>query len=209
MRNLSTRNLSTRNLSTRNLSTRNLSTRNLSTRNFSTRKLTTRKLYLLTGEIERVSIYRESVGGEDVANRFNQLKGQFPGVESIEDPIVGETIYQDPSADHLKTGVREPAWKFARGGHGCGTCSASENSFFFRAGNPSMVSLETRINTEITEVSRPGCWINVIPAGRMSPIPEASSGCTCNFSIQASMVYMAVKKQEADDGCACRATLIC
>jgi hypothetical protein len=44
----------------------------------------------------------------------------------------------------------------------------------------------TRFNT----VSRPGCWINMIPAGGLVLIPEASSGCTCGFSLQTSVAYI-------------------
>ena len=39
----------------------------------------------------------------------------------------------------------------------------------------------------LTGVTRPGCWINIIPAGGLVLIPEGSSGCTCNFAIQTSL----------------------
>jgi len=42
---------------------------------------------------------------------------------------------------------------------------------------------------KINHVSRPGCWINIIPAGGMVLIPEASSGCTCSFPLQTSIAY--------------------
>jgi hypothetical protein len=44
--------------------------------------------------------------------------------------------------------------------------------------------------TRLTDVTRPGCWINIIPAGGLVLIPEASSGCTCGFSIQTSMAFI-------------------
>jgi hypothetical protein len=53
-----------------------------------------------------------------------------------------------------------------------------------------MCDLTTGTHTKLTTVSRPGCWINIIPAGGLLLIPEASSGCTCNFPIQASMALM-------------------
>ena len=37
---------------------------------------------------------------------------------------------------------------------------------------------------------RPGCWINIIPAGGMVLIPEASSGCTCGYPMQTSVGYV-------------------
>lgn len=103
--------------------------------------------------------------------------------------IVGDTIYQQPYAYDLHTGKRRNKWQFARGGHGCGALSASASAVFFRAANPTMCDLETGMNSKVTQVSRPGCWINMIPAGGLLMIPEASSGCTCNFPIQASMVF--------------------
>jgi len=42
----------------------------------------------------------------------------------------------------------------------------------------------------LNQVTRPGCWINMIPAGGLILIPEASSGCTCGFSLQTSLAYI-------------------
>ncbi|HRX81825.1 MAG TPA: hypothetical protein P5307_22305 [Pirellulaceae bacterium] len=67
--------------------------------------------------------------------------------------------------------------------------STSASTVFFRAANPTMCHLATGKNSKFTQVSRPGCWINTIPAGGLLMIPEASSGCTCDFPIQASMVF--------------------
>jgi outer membrane protein assembly factor BamB len=103
--------------------------------------------------------------------------------------IVGDTVIVEPKAYDLNTGEPIAGWSFARGGHGCGTISASAKSLFFRADNPTMVDLATGTNQKVTAVSRPGCWINIIPADGLLLIPEASSGCTCNFSIQASMAF--------------------
>lgn len=103
--------------------------------------------------------------------------------------IVNGVVYQQPNAYDLHTGKRRENWRFARGGHGCGALSASARAVYFRAGNPTMCNLATGENQKITKVSRPGCWINIIPAGGLLMIPEASSGCTCNFPIQASIVF--------------------
>jgi hypothetical protein len=44
----------------------------------------------------------------------------------------------------------------------------------------------TRLNAD----SRTGCFINnILPAAGLALIPEASSGCTCEFPVQASMAY--------------------
>ena len=55
-----------------------------------------------------------------------------------------------------------------------------------------MCDLATGKNSKVTKVSRPGCWINIIPAGGLLLIPEASSGCTCDFPIQSSMALIPI-----------------
>ncbi len=105
--------------------------------------------------------------------------------------IIGNTAYAWPYAYDLRSGKRVEAWKFERRGHGCGNISASAQCLFWWGGNPWMYDFgpqggPTRLNT----VSRPGCWINMIPAGGLLLIPEASSGCTCGFSLQTSLAYI-------------------
>jgi len=105
--------------------------------------------------------------------------------------IVGDTAYAWPYAYEIRSGKQVEAWKFDRRGHGCGGISASAQCLFWRGGNPWMYDFgpqggPTRLNT----VSRPGCWINMIPAGGLLLIPEASSGCTCGFSLQTSLAYI-------------------
>jgi len=105
--------------------------------------------------------------------------------------IVAATAYAWPYAYNIATGEKDPAWKFQRLGHGCGGISASADALFWRGLNPWMYDLTpaggpVRINT----VTRPGCWINIIPAGGLVLIPEASSGCTCGFSLQTSLAYI-------------------
>jgi hypothetical protein len=41
----------------------------------------------------------------------------------------------------------------------------------------------------LNQVTRPGCFINVIPAGGLIMIPEASSGCVCGYPMQTSMAF--------------------
>ncbi len=104
--------------------------------------------------------------------------------------IVRDVIYVEPQAYDINSGKPTPNWKFKRGGHGCGTLSASADTIFFRAGNPTMCDLATGKISKVTTTTRPGCWINIIPAGGMLLIPEASSGCSCNFSVQTSLSFM-------------------
>jgi glucose dehydrogenase len=105
--------------------------------------------------------------------------------------IIEETVYAWPYAYHLKTGDRVKGWEFDRLGHGCGGVSASAQCLFWRGANPMMYDLgpdggPLRLN----KVNRPGCWINIIPAGGLVLVPESSSGCTCGFALQTSMAFV-------------------
>jgi outer membrane protein assembly factor BamB len=105
--------------------------------------------------------------------------------------IVKDTVFVWPYAYDLKTGRKRPDWKFNRRGHGCGGISASNFGLFWRGQNPYMYDLNPGKGAkQLTKVTRPGCWINIIPAGGMILIPEASSGCTCGHSIQTSMAFI-------------------
>ena len=113
------------------------------------------------------------------------------GEQNRHPTIVGDTVYTFPLAYNLHTGRQLEGWKFDRIGHGCGNLSASASCLFWRGGNPWQWDLNNdaapnRINT----VNRPGCFINMIPAGGLLLIPEASSGCTCGFALQTSLAYV-------------------
>ena len=113
------------------------------------------------------------------------------GEQHLHQAIVGDRVYAEPYAYELQTGNLVKDWKLVRNGHGCGTISASENNLFFRAGNPALCNLyEDETAQKINIVNRPGCWINIIPAGGLVLIPEASSGCSCDFPLQTSLVYL-------------------
>ena len=73
----------------------------------------------------------------------------------------------------------------ARGG--CGTISASASCFFFRNDTAASFSLEEGQAKPVTAETRPGCWINLLPAAGLLLAPEASSGCSCNYSVQTSL----------------------
>ncbi len=105
--------------------------------------------------------------------------------------IVDETVYAWPYAYNLKTGRQIDEWKFDRRGHGCGGVTASAQCLFWRGGNPWMYDLGPSGGPQrLTKVTRPGCWINIIPAGGLVLIPESSSGCTCGFPLQTSLAFV-------------------
>ncbi|MHC4743658.1 MAG: PQQ-binding-like beta-propeller repeat protein, partial [Planctomycetota bacterium] len=105
--------------------------------------------------------------------------------------IVGDVVYAWPNAYNIRTGDQISGWQMDRRGHGCGGISASAQCIFWRGGNPWMYDLgEGGGPQRLTSVTRPGCWINIIPAGGLVLVPEASSGCTCGFSVQTSMAFI-------------------
>ncbi len=113
------------------------------------------------------------------------------GEQNRHPTIVGDVVYTYPLAYRLHTGEPVEGWKFDRMGHGCGNVSASAHSIFWRGGNPWRWDLQAdKTPTRINSVNRPGCFINIIPAGGMLLIPEASSGCTCGFPLQTSLGYV-------------------
>jgi len=105
--------------------------------------------------------------------------------------IIEETVYAWPYAYNLNTGERIGGWEFDRRGHGCGGVSASSQCLFWRGDNPWMYDLGPDGGPQrLTAVTRPGCWINIIPAGGLVLIPESSSGCTCGFALQTSLAFV-------------------
>ncbi|MHC4520356.1 MAG: hypothetical protein ACYTAS_17355, partial [Planctomycetota bacterium] len=105
--------------------------------------------------------------------------------------IVGDVVYAWPYAYELATGKKIEEWQFDRRGHGCGGLSASAQCLFWRGSNPWMYDLGPGGGPQpLNRVTRPGCWINMIPAGGLVLVPEASSGCTCGFSLQTSLAYI-------------------
>ncbi len=104
--------------------------------------------------------------------------------------LIGQTAYTWPYAYDLQTGRRIEGWVFNRHGHGCGNISAAAECLFWRGGNPWMYDLRPGGGPlPLNRVSRPGCFINIIPAGGLVLIPEASSGCTCAYPMQMSIAY--------------------
>ena len=133
-----------------------------------------------------------TTGTQRWTNSFRgQASGGVHGEQWQHPAIVGDTIYVLPYAFDLKTGAQKQGWQFARGGgQGCGTVSASASQLFFRGGVPKMHDLTLDRLIPLTQVNRPGCWINIIAAGGLVLIPESSSGCTCDWSLQTSLAFV-------------------
>lgn len=105
--------------------------------------------------------------------------------------IIGSRIYSRPYDFDLHTGEKGVKW-IKRGGGGCGGLTGSAYYLFGRGSNPRMydLSLDLTEGEPLTRVSRPGCWLNIIPAGGLVLIPESSSGCTCAYPMQTSLALV-------------------
>lgn len=113
--------------------------------------------------------------------------------------IVGDRLLAEPWFFDLKTGAEvfvghpisgaKTPWQFERTGHHCGAISASRNMLFFRSNWTGFYDLERDEGTWHFAGHRPGCWINIIPAGGVLLIPEASSGCNCGHPVTATVAF--------------------
>ncbi len=117
--------------------------------------------------------------------------------EQVHHPVLrGRTLIAEPVAYDLDTGARVDPTGAADGAgwslparSGCGTLAASASHLYFRDGVPTAVDLLPGGSgrRKLTGVTRPGCWINILPAGGLVLLPEASSGCVCAYPVQTSL----------------------
>jgi len=149
----------------------------------------------------RVATYDASAGLP--AWRAAHMKGaagEFTHGEQVHHPVVlGGILVAEPVLYELATGKpvtpegQPDAWRLKRPGHSCGTMTGAADCLFFRAGNPTVLDLAGNLRGASAPKSlaptRPGCWINILPAAGLVLIPEASSGCVCHFSLQTSMAF--------------------
>lgn len=120
------------------------------------------------------------------------------GVQVQHPAIRNGIVYGPGFASNLQTGDEYDGWKWVKD-RKCGTVSMSAHTAFSRSDqmlNPYAFDLVTGKKQPMTVITRPGCWINMIPANGLVLIPEASSGCTCGhpYSIQASLALRPVAK---------------
>jgi len=121
--------------------------------------------------------------------------------------IVGDALIAEPWAFDLETGEprtrvhpvtgQRTPWQFARPGHHCGPINACPQALFFRSYSVGYYDLRGDGGTMHFAGQRPGCWMNIIPAGGVVLVPEASSGCMCAFP---NMCTVALQPREEGGG---------
>ena len=99
-----------------------------------------------------------------------------------------------------RTGAETVDVTFGRGweqseAKSCTTPAASESAFYFRRNSHFLYDLETQSIKDMTRVSRPACWMSMIPAGGLITMLEQSTGCKCGFAIRLSVAFAS----ETDD----------
>ncbi|MDD5519295.1 MAG: PQQ-binding-like beta-propeller repeat protein [Kiritimatiellae bacterium] len=101
-------------------------------------------------------------------------------------PILNDrTIYAEPGAWDLLTGQKTPF--MLKRSYGCGIPAGSRNLLVFRSGTLGYVDLTKGDQVENYGGIRPGCWVNVIPAGGLLVMADAASWCTCSYLNQATI----------------------
>ncbi|MGB6042795.1 MAG: PQQ-binding-like beta-propeller repeat protein, partial [Pirellulales bacterium] len=122
----------------------------------------------------------------------------FHGEQNVRPVIVGDRVYLQPDAFELDSGRPVPGWKMIAKRKGCGLLTASNSAFFFRHQHCNVLDLASMRQSEVTHVTRPGCWINILPVGGLLLIPEASSGCSCAHSVQCSLAFVPADKGDKE-----------
>ncbi len=132
--------------------------------------------------------------GRDHSNNVGGSGGDHG--EQVHHPVLRDgLLFVEPIAYHLKDGERwkpdgKAAW-YMPPRRGCGAFSASDQCLYFRNHNPIALPIAKEARqSKITAVTRPGCWISILPVGGMVLLPEASSGCVCSFPIQTSLGFV-------------------
>jgi outer membrane protein assembly factor BamB len=125
----------------------------------------------------------------------NNLKGDH-GELNQHPVIIGDIVMGDGFAFDLKKGSLYKGWKWKKG-RKCGLPTASRNLIFSRNSGAlvtQMANVKTGKSRSICFAARSGCWVNVIPAGGLVLVPEATSGCTCGYAVQTSRAFIPLGK---------------
>ncbi len=108
--------------------------------------------------------------------------------------LLEETLWHAPAQQSLArvdlaTGrlVRFPKIRRAKG---CATPTASARNLFYRSLGTASFDTVSGEQFYVSRVSRPSCWLSILPAGGLVLMPEYSIGCNCAFPMQTSIVLM-------------------
>lgn len=111
--------------------------------------------------------------------------------------IVGDHVYAEPFAWHLRTGTpkttpnplsgRPQVLDFHRGYIGCGHLLASGSALFGARGGIACYNLDDPAGFAAFGGMALACGLGAVPAGGVFVAPEGRSGCTCDVPIHTSV----------------------
>ncbi|MEI6035878.1 MAG: PQQ-binding-like beta-propeller repeat protein [Verrucomicrobiae bacterium] len=89
----------------------------------------------------------------------------------------------------LKTGTPDTETSFSPNwqNKGCTPPTGASHMLFYRNTSVAMFDVQTRKDFDVTRVTRPACWLSVIPAGGLIITPEMGAYCTCGNAYQISL----------------------
>ncbi len=114
---------------------------------------------------------------------------------NISHPVFTDTtIYHNPAEQYLVTldlltGQLREMKHIARS-KGCATPTGSARAIFYRSTGIASFDFASETQFYVSDVSRPSCWISVLPAGGLLLMPEYSIGCNCAFPLQTTIVLV-------------------
>lgn len=140
--------------------------------------------------------FRTSDGGavwsRDLTNTGGS-SGSDHGEQDKHALIVGDKVILKFGSCYLATG-NDANFSFPT--TSCADCSASLNHVYrrkgasFYSGSPGSVNIATGAQGVLEPDTRPGCYISTIPAGGVIMLPAYSTGCTCNYTLQTTFVWL-------------------
>ena len=119
--------------------------------------------------------------------------------------IVDGLLYIPPRVYELKTGKEVYPFTSPISGEDqlfpmyqnfCGSVAASKHLLLYRNASVGMQEIKRNSGAFYLPEVRPGCEVNVIPAGGIVLAPEGSSTCTCSYSYKTSLALFSEDKQE-------------
>ena len=120
----------------------------------------------------------------------NLKSGGIHGEQDRRPVLVADKIYFEPYCFDLTNGKDNKEFEYnIKKRKGCGQMTASNNALYFRQNTVGGFNLSSNKIDKITYATRPGCWLNMIPACGLLLIPESSSGCMCNYAVQTSLAF--------------------
>ncbi|MBN2374790.1 MAG: PQQ-binding-like beta-propeller repeat protein [Sedimentisphaerales bacterium] len=154
------------------------------------------KLVVVSSPLTKYTMYGFAAANGELLwqqeSDYRKDRNTFNHGGHMQHPVIMEgKIYQDPHDFQLIDG-QQGSLVIKRDGHGCGLLTGAPGFLMGRGDNPRLYNLsDAGKSLKLTSVNRPGCWINIISAGGMILVPEASSGCACEFPVQTSLALVA------------------